>query len=450
MIYQPARGTKPSILGKNEEHMSLIMTIGCLALLAVSEASAVSPPPDGGYPGGNTAEGTDALLSLSSGTNNTAIGADALANNVSGNDNTAVGFQALLLATGNHNTALGSEALFFDRAGHDNTATGFQALLNNTSGIENVASGAFALINNQTGDFNTATGTGALQVNIGGDANTATGTAALSNNTSGMNNTANGINSLFFNSTGSNNTADGVNALLNNTGGNNSADGAFALQNNKGGHDNTGVGFQALNSNNSGNNNVAIGSHAGANLTTGNNNIIVGANVVGNAGEANTIRIGKQGVQKSTFVGGIFGTAVSGSTVLVNSSGKLGVATSSARFKEAIEPMKKASEAVLALKPVTFRYKEEVDPDRVPQFGLVAEEVEKVDPDLVVRDDDGKITSVRYEAVNAMLLNEFLKDHRRAVESQRKVEKLERLVAQQQKQIEELTSKRSEANRGTR
>jgi len=380
----------------------------CVATLP--GARAVSPPPDGGYPGGNTAEGTDALLSLSSGTNNTAIGADALANNVSGNDNTAVGFQALLLATGNHNTAVGSEALFFDTSGHDNTATGFQALLNNTGGIENVASGAFALINNQTGDFNTATGTGALQANIGGDANTATGTAALSDNTSGINNTANGVNALFFNTAGHDNTADGLNALLNNRG----------------------------------SNNIAVGSQAGSNLTTGSNNIDIGA--LGSAGEANTIRIGRSGMQTKAFIQGIRGaTVANGVGVIVGTTGQLGTVVSSARFKEAIKPMDKASEAILALKPVTFRYKKELDPDKIPQFGLIAEEVEKVNPELVARDEEGKIMSVRYEAVNAMLLNEFLKEHRKVEGLEATVAQLksrageqEAAGAQQQKQIEAL------------
>ena len=380
----------------------IIMPFVLMCVATLPGARAVSPPPDGGYPGGNTAEGTDALLSLSSGTSNTAIGADALANNVSGNDNTAVGFQALLLATGNHNTAVGSEALFFDTSGHDNTATGFQALLNNTTGIENVASGAFALIRNQTGDFNTATGTGALQANIGGDANTATGTAALSDNTSGINNTANGINALFFNTTGGSNTAVGENALLNNR---------------------------------TGSNNIALGATAGSNLTNGSNNIDIGA--LGAAGEANKIRIGRQGTQNGTFIAGIFGVAVTGSQVVVASNGKLGVATSSARFKEAIKEMAKTSEPIFALKPVTFRYKKEIDPDATPQFGLVAEEVEKVNPDLVIRDKDGKPYTVRYEAVNAMLLNEFLKEHRKN-EQQRK--DFEAAIARQQKQIEALTA----------
>ena len=418
-----------------------LVALTCFALSHGSKA--VNPAPDGGYPGGNTAEGTDALLSLSSGTNNTAIGADALANNVSGNDNTAVGFQALLLATGNHNTAVGSEALFFDTSGHDNTAVGFQALRNNTTGILNTAIGAFSLSANIDGRFNTAVG-GGMEKNTGGSSNVAVGLAALDSNTTGNGNTATGINALFFNQTGSNNAATGGNALLNNRGNNNAATGAFALQGNTTGHDNTAQGFQSLNGNGSGSNNVAFGSHAGANLTTGNNNIDIGANVLGNAGEANTIRVGKQGTQKSTFIGGIFGTAVTGSTVVVNSNGKLGVATSSSRFKEAIKPMNKASEAILALKPVSFRYKQDIDPDGIPQFGLIAEEVEKINPDLVVRDEQGKVMTVRYEAVNAMLLNEFLKEHSQVQELKTTVVQqqaaFQAKIAQQQKQIEALAA----------
>ena len=228
--------------------------------------------------------------------------------------------------------------------------------------------------------------------------------------------------------------------MSNTTGGNNAGNGAFALQNNKAGHDNTADGFQALKGNTSGNNNVAIGSNAGANLTTGGNNIEIGANVPGAAGEANTICIGKQGTQKNTFIAGISGVAVSGSTVLVNSNGKLGVATSSARFKEAIKPMDKTSEAILALKPVSFRYKEEIDPDGAPQFGLIAEEVEKVNPALVGRDENGKVNTVRYEAVNAMLLNEFLKEHRTVQEQQSTITNLKSAVTEQGKEIQSLTA----------
>jgi hypothetical protein len=177
-------------------------------------------------------------------------------------------------------------------------------------------------------------------------------------------------------------------------------------------------------------------------LTTGSNNIDIGA--PGVAGEANTIRVGKQGTQKSTLIAGISGTAVTGATVVVNSTGKLGVASSSARFKEEIKPMDKASEAITRLTPVTFRYKKEVDPDQAPQFGLVAEEVEKVDPQLVAHDEKGKPFTVRYEAVNAMLLNEFLKEHRKVEEQgaliaqQRK--DFEAKIERQQKQIEMLTA----------
>jgi len=167
-------------------------------------------------------------------------------------------------------------------------------------------------------------------------------------------------------------------------------------------------GFQALLLNTTGSNNIALGSKAGSNLTIGSNNIDIAA--PGVAGEANTIRIGKSATQKKTFIAGIRGvTVASGVGVIVGSSGQLGTVVSSARFKEAIKPMDKSSEAVLALKPVTFRYKEEMDPDKIPQFGLIAEDVEKVNPDLVVRDDDGRVSTVRYEAVNAMLLNEFSK-----------------------------------------
>jgi Chaperone of endosialidase len=138
------------------------------------------------------------------------------------------------------------------------------------------------------------------------------------------------------------------------------------------------------------------------------------------------------GTRQATFIAGISGTAVTGTAVVVSSSGQLGVAPSSKRFKAEIKPMDKASEAILALEPVTFRYKHELDPDGIPQFGLVAEKVEKVNPALVTRDAQGEPYSVRYETVNAMLLNEFLKEHR-------KVEQLEATATKQQKQIEALT-----------
>jgi len=363
----------------------------CFGSSPTARATLPPPPPDGGYPNRNTAEGDGALFSLTTGARNTAIGTSAVFFNTTGSNNTAVGDSALGGNTvSDNNTAIGVAALASNTAS-DNTATGFEALNNNTTGTQNSAHGANALEFNTTGGNNTATGFDALFNNTKGNLNTATGSGTLADNTSGSNNTGNGANALVFNTTGSRNTADGDAALEFNT---------------------------------IGNNNVALGYLAGQNLTTGSNNIDIGANVPGVAKEANTIRIGKQGTQKTTFVAGIFGTAVTGSTVVVNSTGKLGVATSSARFKETIKPMDKASEAILGLQPVTFRYKQELDPDRIPQFGLVAEEVEKVNPDLVVHDDNGKPFTVRYEAVNAMLLNEFLKEHRKVEELEKQIKAL--------------------------
>jgi len=174
--------------------------------------------------------------------------------------------------------------------------------------------------------------------------------------------------------------------------------------------------------------------NAGLNLTTGSNNVDIGN--AGVAGESNKIRIGTVGTQNATFIAGISGVGVTGSPVLVNSNGKLGVMSSSARFKEAIKPMDNASEAILQLKPVTFRYKEEIDPDGIPQFGLVAEDVEKINPDLVARDADGKVNTVRYDAMNAMLLNEFLKEHRAVQELQATATQQQAASAQQQARIE--------------
>ena len=175
-----------------------------------------------------------------------------------------------------------------------------------------------------------------------------------------------------------------------------------------------------------------MGAGAGGNLTTGSNNIDIGNRGV--AGESDTIRIGTTGTHTNTFIAGISGVTVAGGVgVIVDTNGQLGTVVSSARFKDEIKPMDKASEAILALKPVTFRYKHELDPEGIPQFGLVAEEVEKVNPDLVARDDQGKPYTVRYEAVNAMLLNEFLKEHRKVEKQQATIAELKSTVAQQQK-----------------
>jgi Chaperone of endosialidase len=388
----------------------IALALAWLTLSLTAQAQLPSPTPDGGYPNDNTAEGTNALFNLTTGT-----------------DNTAIGFHALLSnTTGGFNTANGASALFSNTTGGGNTATGAQALLSNTTGCCNTATGLNALKKNTTGNANTATGFDALLRNTTGGFNTATGDSALGSNTTGGGNTANGVDALVDNNTGSNNTANGASALLaNTTGGNNTAYGAGALEFNR-----TGGG------------NIALGFNAGANLG-GSNNIDIGN--VGVAGEAAKIRIGTVGTQKATFIAGISGaTVASGATVIVGSDGHLGTIVSSARFKEAVKPMDKASEAILALKPVTFRYKQEIDPKGIPQFGLVAEEVEQVNPDLVVRDAEGKVYTVRYEAVNAMLLNEFLKEHRTVQEQKATIAQLRQdfqsRLAEQQKQIEALTA----------
>ena len=246
--------------------------------------------------------------------------------------------------------------------------------------------------------------------------NTFFGDDALVNNTTGIRNTATGSDVLFSNTTGGFNTATG----------------SAALTENLTGFDNTAIGVEALGSNTTGSNNIAVGFHAGDALTTGSNNIEIGN--VGVAGDFKRIRIGTTGTQTKTFIAGISGaTVASGVGVIVGSNGQLGTVVSSERFKDAVKPMDKASEAILALRPVTFRYKPELDSEGIPQFGLVAEQVEKVNPDLVARDAQGKLYTVRYDAVNAMLLNEFLKEHR-------KVEEQEHTIAQLKAGMEALTA----------
>jgi hypothetical protein len=546
-----------------------LLVLNCFGSLPTAQA--VNPPPDGGYPGGNTAEGQNAMLNLSSGSYNTALGFFSLSSNTGAAFNTGLGAGTLLANTGANNTATGAGALLNNSTGGSNTAGGAFALFNNTIGTgniaigyqagffltagdnnieignvgiggdsntirlgdpaihaaifvagittmtpatpnqmvlvdpasgqlgsadipssgvvstspENTAVGEQALASN-TGGFNTATGFQALFSNTSADSNTAVGDQALFTNTGpnntavgagalfsnqgdpnpdnhlGVFNNAFGANSLFFNVDGSSNNALGESALLSNImASNNTAIGDLALENNDSsglgqasentavgagalvsnvdgdsnnavgflalganttGIRNNAIGYLALGSNTSGSNNIAVGDSAGENVTTADNVICIGANVAG----AN--------VSNSCYIGSIFGeTSSGGAAVLINFDGKLGTVVSSRRFKEEIKAMDKASEALFALKPVTFRYKRDVDEAGVQQFGLVAEDVEKVNPDLVVRDKEGNPYSVRYEQVNAMLLNEFLKEHRM-------VEELKAAVAQQSKHIETLTA----------
>ena len=351
----------------------LTFAVLVLASLGLSpQAQAISPLPDGGYPGGNTAEGTDALFHLTTGLYNTAVGKGALAENTTGEGNTATGFDALRSNTAGFNTA-----------------TGYQALSHNTVGFFNIATGPDALLFNTTGTSNIAIG----------------------------------VNALYENTTAHKNVAIGVDTLFYNNGSSNTAVGNYAMQRSTTGKHNAALGYQA-----------------GENLTTGSGNVCIGADVGGVAGESNTTRIRN-----------IYATVASGRAVYINSDDKIGTLASSRRYKEQIKPMGKASEAILALKPVTFRYKKEVDPTRCLGFGLIAEEVAEVNAELVTCDANGKPETVRYEVVNAMLLNEFLKEHRTVQDLKSTVAKQEATIAQQQtsfqcklaeqeKQIEALTS----------
>jgi hypothetical protein len=334
---------------------SVLITFALVCFGLVQNTQAVVPVPDGGYPGGNTAEGQDALLSLTSGLYNTAAGLFSLRALTGGSFNTAIGAGTLLLNTANENTAIGAGALLSNTTGASNTATGESALFSNTTGARNTAIGWQALVNNTTGASNTAIGWQAL----------------------------------FNNTTGARNTA---------------------------------IGIEALESNTTGSDNIALGRRAGFNVSAGDNVICIGANVLGN------------NIPNSCFIGNIRGvtTGIANAIpVVIDSAGQLGTMSSSRRFKKEIKPMDKASEAILTLKPVTFHYKS--DNAGTPQFGLIAEEVAAVNPDLVVRDNNGEIYTVRYDAVNAMLLNEFLKEHR-------KNEEQEATIARQQKQIDALTT----------
>ena len=313
-------------------------------------------------------------------------------------------------------------------AGGRNTASGAGALTSNTTGLSNTAYGVNALATNTTGFSNTSNGDGALANNTNGSENTATGAFALLNDQNSVQNTANGAFALFSNTNANGNTATGYQALFHNNGGGNTADGWKALHENTTGSFNIAIGENTLFNNTTGSNNTGVGVDAGSSVTTANNVICIGT-----AG-AN--------VDNSCYVGNIFGAASPGGlAVLVNSDGKLGTSVSSRRFKDDIRPMDKTSEAILALKPVAFRYKKEFDPTGISQFGLVAEDVEKTNPDLVVRDKKGKPYSVRYDQVNAMLLNEFLKENQKVQEQQKEIDSLKAELKEQRDLIQEVSNR---------
>ena len=267
-----------------------------------------------------------------------------------------------------------------------------------------------------TGNFNTATGQGALNSITTGSKNTASGASALTLTNSGSRNAAFGVNALGNNSAGNDNTAIGTEAMLfNATGSANSAYGVGALSNNQTGSNNTAVGFQALSSPLSGTNNIGIGYQAGSNISgASSNNIYIGSS--GNVGESNTIQIGTSGTHTATFISGIFNTSANGIAAYINAAGRFGTVFSSARYKDEIADMGNTSAGLMALRPVTFRYKPEHDDGaRLLQYGLVAEEVAEVYPELVLMTAEGKAQTVRYQFLPPMLLNEFQKQQRTIV-----------------------------------
>jgi hypothetical protein len=358
--------------------IQLILSFIILCVVAVVPTiHAVVPPPDGGYPGGNTAEGQNALLNLTSGGFNTAVGWVSLRSDTTGEFNTAIGAAALFRNNGDENTALGTGALFSNSTGIQNTATGAFALFGNTGPADNPSwpSGI-------PGSFNTANGDRALFSNNTGAANTAIGGSALFNNTIGSTNTA--------------------------------------------------VGSIALSNNSSGNNNIALGFAAGGAVSTADEVIAIGT-------------LG-QNVSNSCFIGQIYSNVqpevgTDPDRVTINSNGRLGRGNvSSRRYKHDIKPMHNASEAIYALKPVSFRYHKQYDQTQTIAFGLIAEEVAEVNPDLVGRNPKGLPESVRYEQINAMLLNEFLKEHRRGEEQDCKIQEQETTIAELRSEIRALAA----------
>jgi hypothetical protein len=445
-----------------------LLALGCFTLTA--KVQALSPAPDGGYSGLTTAEGQNALSSLTTGSANTAVGWFSLKSTTAGSFNTGVGAGTLVLNTGDANTACGVVALFLNKTGANNTAVGATALLNDTAS-GNTAIGSRALLNNTTGGTlgniqgidvgpNVAVGWQALESNTVASANTAVGYQALHSFTTGpvgfeqlglctavgfqalANNAANGFNNNAFgyqallnNTDGLGNTAIGSQALLNNSSGNNNtANGVGALNSNTAGGNNTAIGVRALSILDSGDNNVALGHNAGSQTPLGDGNVYIGADVA---------PIVPNGEADHTYIRNINTTSVSGGNadfVTVDvTTGLLGHLSSSRRYKENIKSMDNASEALYRLKPVTYRYKKEIDRTQSLDYGLVAEEVAEIDPNLAIRDRNGQIESVRYTAVNAMLLNEFLKEHKAFIEEQRKVEQQDRKLQEQEATIGQLT-----------
>jgi len=423
--------TTPTIL--------IILSLVCVRLLP--QAHAVVPSPDGCYPGFTTAEGCNALNFLTTGAGNTGVGWYSLFSAGAANYNTGIGAGTLVLNTADSNTALGAAALLLNTTGSLNTAVGTDALVFNDNGEHNTAVGAFALFSNtggmDRGSDNTATGYQALFSNLGditntATLNTATGSQALYSNTVARSNCGFGAQALFSNTIGEDNNAFGHKALLNSVNGfANSGFGRFALLNNIDGQQNSAFGNSTLVNNAHGDRNTAIGVAAGTTID-GDGNVCVGAFVPGESGVNDTTYI-----RNVNTLAQPIGMGTDGVTVRL-SDGRLGHGVSSRRYKQDIKPMDKASEAIYAFKPVTFHYNKNIDPTQTLDFGLIAEEVAEVNPELAVRDREGKISNYRRDAINAMLLNEFLKAHRRMEEQEATIAQLKADGVTQQAVISDL------------
>jgi len=372
---------------------------------------------------GNVGVGSGAAFVVTTGTDNSALGNGALQNDTTGSFNTASGAFALSAnEIANYNTADGFGALNSDIFGNDNTAVGYQALYADFTASDNTAVGYQALFSNTTGPDNTACGASALMANTFGSDNTAMGFQAMSSNISGLDDVAIGYQAMLANTNGLQNVAVGRGAMAANTSGGN----------------NIAIGDAALAGCTTANNNIAIGSSAGISITTGNANIDIGH--PGIAGDTNIIRIGTS--QVKTFIAGIQSTPIVGSTVVISGTGQLGISTSSERFKQNIRDIGDASDVLLALRPVSFEYKPDIDPQGTPQYGLIAEEVAKVDPNLVIRDDKNQILTVRYQNVDALLLNEFLKEHKQVEEQSDEIKELKKTVEELKAMVGQLAVKK--------
>jgi hypothetical protein len=410
-------------ISRSHSRCGFFIVAVALCWFALSPALKAGCPSIGGCGNANTAVGDDALFNVSSGVWNVGVGFQALSLNTTGNQNTGIGYQALFSnLSGDHSTAIGGLALSLNTTGSDNVGVGFQTLSLNTTGNRNTGMGYRTLAFNSTNSDNTAIGWNALFNNRNIDGNTAVGSSALFTAVNSPQNVAVGFNALQATS--------GTNGF-------NVAVGFQALESVTTGGQNTGVGDNALGSLLTGTLNTAIGDLAGVDHSgSDSGNVDIGAFELGVSGESFVTRIANIGNTPQSS--GVFLTvdAVGGT--------KVGYVISSRRYKEDIKPMEKASESLFALTPVTFRYKKDMDPSGSQQYGLIAEDVAKVNPDLVINDEDGKPATLRFLNIQAMLLNEFLKEHKKVGEQQASIADLKSTIALQQREMQVLTAQLKE------